>query len=78
MPRSVVGVAVDEFVERGLHGELFVAERGGELVDGGGLVRGVNDGFQSGFSFFVGHLVCAIHCESIKSWRTLVLLARDY
>jgi hypothetical protein len=27
------------------------------LVDGGGLVGGVNDGFQSGFSFFVGHLI---------------------
>jgi len=51
------GVAGDKFVERGLYCELFVAEGGGELVDGGGLVGGVNDGFQSGFSFFVGHLV---------------------
>ena len=36
---------------------IYAAERGGQLVDGGGFVGGVNDGFQGGFSFFVGHLV---------------------
>jgi hypothetical protein len=47
-----------------LHRQLFVAEGGGELVDGGGLVGGVNDGFQSGFSFFVGNLFFSTwwHC----------------
>jgi hypothetical protein len=51
----VGGVGGDEFVEGGLHDELFFAEGGGELVEGGGLVGGVDDGFESGFAIFVGH-----------------------
>src|SRR5580765_3358316 len=49
------GVADDQFVERSLHGDFFFTEGGSELIDGGGLVGGVNDGFEGGFAFFVGH-----------------------
>ena len=51
----VGGVTGDEFVERVLHGEFFFAESGGQLVDRGGLVGGVDDGFECGFAFVGGH-----------------------
>ena len=54
MPRSS-DVAGDEFVERVLDGDLVFAESGGQLVDGGGVVGRVDDGFESGFAFVGGH-----------------------
>src|ERR1700687_250058 len=52
-------VAGHQFVERGLHYELFLVERGGELLYRGRLVRRVDDRFQCCFAFFVGHLSTA-------------------
>src|SRR5260221_7638308 len=49
------GVAGDQFVERVLYRDFFVAERGGELLDGGRFVGGVDDGFEGCFAFVVGH-----------------------
>ena len=49
------GVGGDELIESGFDGEFVFAESGGELVERGGLVGGVDDGFESGFEFEVGH-----------------------
>src|SRR5260221_12178079 len=49
------GVAGDEFVERVLYRDFFVAERGGELLNGGRFVGGVDDGLAGCFAFVVGH-----------------------
>jgi hypothetical protein len=43
-----------------LHDHFFFAESRGELFDGGGLVGGVDDGFEGGFAFF-------IHGNSLQS-----------
>jgi hypothetical protein len=51
----VGSVAGDEFVERVLDGDFVFTESGGQLVDGGGLVGGVDDGFESSFAFVGGH-----------------------
>jgi len=52
---GIVGVGGDQFVQGGLDQELFFGEGGGELVESGGLVGGVDDGFESGDAVFVGH-----------------------
>jgi len=39
-----------------LYDELFFAENGGELVEGGGLVGGVDDGFEGGFAVVSVHV----------------------
>jgi hypothetical protein len=54
------GVAGDEFIEGSLHDHFLFAEGRGQLFDGGGLVSGVDDGFEGGFAFF-------IHGDSLQS-----------
>jgi hypothetical protein len=38
-----------------LYGDFFFGECGGELIDSGRLVGGIDDGFEGGLAFFVGH-----------------------
>ena len=49
------GIARYQFIERSLHDDFFLAQGRRELIDRGGIVRGVDDGFECGFAFFVGH-----------------------
>jgi hypothetical protein len=49
------GVEGDEFVESGFDEEFVFADGDGELVESGRLVGGVDDGFEGGFAFGVGH-----------------------
>src|SRR5579862_5364842 len=49
------GVAGDQFVQRRLHQHFFLAQGRGELLDGGRLIGGIDDGFQGGFAFGCSH-----------------------
>jgi hypothetical protein len=42
------GIGGDELVESGFNGKFIFVEGSGELVESGGLVGGVDDGFESG------------------------------
>ena len=43
------GIRRDQFVEGSFDREFVLAESGGKLLEGGGLVGSVNDGFERGF-----------------------------
>lgn len=51
----VGGIGGDELLEGSLDGELVLTESSGQLVECGGLIGSVDNGFESGFEFEIGH-----------------------